>query len=61
MISIRFIPLILVTPILLIVAFTVIDRVDNYDYVVTDNHKNRPQYSSLSVESALNKLSLSEV
>ena len=39
----------------------VIDRVDNYDYVVTDNHKNRPQYSSLSVESALNKLSLSEV
>ena len=28
MISIRFIPLILVTPILLIVAFTVIDRVD---------------------------------
>ena len=29
MISIRIIPLILVTPILLIVAFTVIDRVDN--------------------------------
>ena len=39
----------------------VIDRVDNYDYEITDNHKNRPQYSSLSVESALNKLSLSEV
>ena len=39
----------------------VIDRVDNYDYVVTDNHKNRPQYSSLSIETALNKLSLSEV
>ena len=39
----------------------VIDRVDNYDYVVTDNHKNRPQYATKSVESALNKLSLSEV
>ena len=39
----------------------VIDRVDNYDYVVTDNHKNRPQYATKSVETALNKLSLSEV
>ena len=39
----------------------IIDRVDNYDYEITDSHKNRPQYSSLSVESALNKLSLSEV
>ncbi len=37
------------------------DRVDNYGYIVTDNLNNLPQYSSLSVETALNKLSPSEV
>ena len=42
-------------------ADEVIDRVDNITYEITDSHKNRPQYSSLSVESTLNKLSLSEV
>ena len=37
------------------------DRVDNYNYIVTDYSKGLPQFASLSVETALNKLSLSEV
>ena len=39
----------------------VIDRVDNYTYEITGNKDNVPQYSSLSVETALNKLSPLEV
>tara|TARA_B100001113_G_C20680600_1_gene436253 strand:- start:41 stop:319 length:279 start_codon:yes stop_codon:yes gene_type:complete len=39
----------------------ILDRVDNYDYIITDNSKGLPQYSSLSVEQELNKLELSEV
>ena len=37
------------------------DRVDNYNYIVTDYSKGLPQFASLSVETALNKLSLAEV
>jgi len=39
----------------------ILDRVDNYDYIITDNSKGLPQYSSLSVEQELNKLEYSEV
>ena len=39
----------------------VIDRVDNFTYEITGSKDNVPQYSSLSVETALNKLSPLEV
>ena len=39
----------------------VIDRVDNFTYEITGNKDNVPQYSSLSVETALNKIYHSEV
>tara|TARA_B100000287_G_scaffold192237_1_gene181396 strand:+ start:237 stop:515 length:279 start_codon:yes stop_codon:yes gene_type:complete len=39
----------------------ILDRVDNYNYIITDNSKGLPQFASHSVEQELNKLELSEV
>jgi len=39
----------------------ILDRVDNYGYIVTDNTKGFPQFASISVETELNKLAFTEV
>ena len=39
----------------------ILDRVDNYGYIVTDNTKGSPQFASISVETELNKLAFTEV
>jgi hypothetical protein len=39
----------------------ILDRVDNYGYIVTDNTKGLPQFASISVETELNKLAFTEV
>ena len=39
----------------------ILDRVDNYNYIITDNSKGLPQFASHSVEQELNKLEYSEV
>ena len=39
----------------------ILTRINDFDYIVTDNKRGIPQYASLSVENSLNKLTPTEV
>tara|TARA_B100001250_G_scaffold16397_1_gene14220 strand:- start:192 stop:473 length:282 start_codon:yes stop_codon:yes gene_type:complete len=39
----------------------ILTRINDFDYIVTDNKRGIPQYASLSVENTLNKLTPTEV